>query len=330
MSAALERQIWYPTPVPVPTEDCPILGRSPAMMNAIGLALRFAVSELPILLIGPTGSGKEMFARQIHRWSRRPGALVDVNAGALPREMIESLLFGHRRGAFTGAMADTQGLLAAADGGTFFLDELGSLPSEGQAKLLRALEQGEIRPLGAARNVPVRCRFVAAVQEDIDRRVLDGRFRLDLYQRLTGVVIRLPALAERRDDIVPLARAFAASGGRTLSTAAEELIVDYGWPGNVRELRAAVIRATFLSAEGAEVTPDVVREAIALGAPVEAGRRAVKPVQMTVDALITLCEAHDWDIGRAARTSGVARATLYRRLRAAGVDPARSRETRRD
>lgn len=335
MSTAIDRQAWQRTPVPLPPEDCPIIGVSPALRRAIGLALRFAPTEVPILLVGPTGSGKEMFARHLHGWSGRRGELVDVNAGALPREMMESLLFGHQRGAFTGAHIDTPGLIAAAEEGTLFLDELGSLPMEGQAKLLRALESGEYRPLGATRNRPLRCRFVAAVQDDIDRRVREGSFRLDLYQRLTGLVIRLPALAERTEDILPLARGFAAGAGRGLSGGAEAVLAEYVWPGNVRELKAAIIRATFLATEGDEVTAAIMREAIALGAPVVSRHVAVRAPSWSVEGLTTLCAANDWDIERAARITGIGRATLYRRLRSAGIDPgqwrgSRRSETRRD
>jgi DNA-binding NtrC family response regulator len=328
MSAAIERQTWQVTPVPLPPVDCPIIAVSPEIRRAIGLALRFAPTDLPILLVGPTGSGKEMFARYIHEWSGRRGALVDVNAGALPREMVESLLFGHQRGAFTGAHADTPGLIAAADGGTLFLDELASLPLEGQAKLLRALESGEIRPLGATRNRPLCCRFVAAVQDDIDRRVRDGEFRLDLYQRLTGLVIRLPALIERTEDILPLARGFARGTGRRLSTGAEGVLLEYPWPGNVRELKAAILRAGFLAPDGDEVGAPTMRDAIALGAPVEPPKVSTRGSSWSVEALTTLCAANDWDIGRAARITGIGRATLYRRLRSAGIDPGRWRENR--
>jgi DNA-binding NtrC family response regulator len=318
---AMERQF---TPVPLPPEDCPILGVSPAIRRAIGLALRFAPTELPILLVGPTGSGKELFARCIHQWSGRRGAHVDVNAGALPREMVESLLFGHRKGAFTGAMESSDGLLVAADGGTLFLDELTSLPPEGQAKLLRVLETGEVRALGAAANRAVRCRFVAAVQEDVDGRVRRGEFRLDLYQRVAGVVIRLPALAERPEDIVPLARVFARTHARELTPEAEVVLGGYGWPGNVRELRAAVIRASFLT-QGQGVDAGAMLEAIELSAPREEVRVSGPTPGVDSEELIALCRRHRWDVGSAARAIGIGRSTLYRRLRETGIDPMRWR-----
>jgi DNA-binding NtrC family response regulator len=322
------RKVEYATPVPLLPEDCPIIGESPAIRRAVGLALRFAPTELPILLVGPTGSGKELFARQIHTWSRRGGAFVDINAGALPRDMVESLLFGHRRGAFTGAIEASRGLISAAEEGTLFLDELKSLALEGQAKLLRALETGEVRALGETVNRPVRCRFIGAVQEDVDRRIQRGEFRLDLYQRLAGVVIRLPALADRPEDIVPLARAFAAPQGRRIALTAEPLLVRYSWPGNVRELRSAVLRACFLSPD-AEISAEVLVDALDLAASVKEmeGMRRITP--MEAGPLIELCREHRWDVGSAARALGIGRSTLYRRLRESGVDPVRFRTLNR-
>jgi DNA-binding NtrC family response regulator len=315
--------VRHDTPVPLPPDDCPIVAVSAAMRRAVGLALRFAPTELPVLLVGPTGSGKELFARQIHTWSRRGGPLVDVNAGALPREMVESLLFGHRRGAFTGAVQSTEGLVTAAGQGTLFLDELGAFPAEGQAKLLRVLECGEVRPLGETQNRPVRCRFIAAVQDDLESKIASGAFRADLYQRLAGVVIRIPALAERPEDIVPLARRFAFEQGKVLSVEAEVALVAQRWTGNVRELRSAVIRATMLG-EGGSVLESELREAIALCAPVAPRLPRGLAGPPGVD-LVAHCRAHGWDIESAAEAVGVSRATLYRRLRESGIDPGRWR-----
>lgn len=314
------------TPLPLPPAGCPIVGVSPAIRRAIGLAQKFAATDFPILLVGPTGSGKELFAREIHRWSARTGPWVDVNAGALPRDMVESLLFGHRRGAFTGAVESTEGLLVAAGAGTFFLDELTSLPLEGQAKLLRVLESGEVRPLGATANRPVGCRFVAAVQEDLEARIAAREFRLDLYQRLAGVVIRLPGLADRPEDILPLARVFARERSGQLTPLAEGALGEYRWPGNVRELRAAVHRAALFS-ETADISEAAVREAIDLCAARTQRHSAPTAAVPEVNAsLIELCRRHAWDVGRAAQAIGLGRSTLYRKLRASGIDPARWRQ----
>jgi DNA-binding NtrC family response regulator len=315
------------TPVPLVPDDCPIVAVSAAMKRAVGLALKFAPTQLPILLVGPTGTGKELFARQIHRWSRRPEPFVDVNAGALPREMIESLLFGHRRGAFTGAVEAAEGLLLAAGAGTLFLDELTSLPLEGQAKLLRVLENGEVRRLGDSVNRPVHCRFVAAVQEDLDARIGRGEFRTDLYQRLAGVVIRLPPLVDRREDIVPLARAFVGEADAELLPEAEAAFAEYPWPGNARELRAAIHRAVHLG-EGRVVTRAAVREAIDLCAPPRV-RLSESDGAPVAEHLIEACRSHAWDVGKAAIALGMGRTTLYRKLREAGVDPARWRDSSR-
>lgn len=305
--------------IPWPLGDgTPIIGISPAIQRAIALARRFAPTGTPILLVGPTGCGKELFARQIHLWSGRPGAFIDVNAAALPREMIESLLFGHRRGAFTGATEAADGLMAAAGGGTLFLDELASLPPEGQAKLLRAVENGEVRRLGDVTNRAVECRFLGAVQDDLEERITRGSFRADLFHRLAGAVIRLPALAERREDIGLLARHFAAGCGAVLPAASEGELLQHDWPGNVRELRSAVIRARHLEDQEV-ISPQAIRDALALTSTL--GGRLGLGAAAIADPLIELCRRHAWDIGRAAADAGVSRATLYRRLRAQGIKP---------
>lgn len=318
MSDPASSRAEYITPLPELPEGLLIVGVSVAIRRAAALALRFAPTDLPILLVGPTGAGKELFARQIHHWSGRPGPFMDVNAGALPREMVESLLFGHRRGAFTGAVESSEGLLTAAGAGTFLLDELTSLPLEGQAKLLRVLESGEVRPLGTTATRPVRCRFIAAAQGGLNERIAAGVFRLDLYQRLAGVVITLSGLAERMEDVIPLARAIAGEHGRALTPDGEEVLLTHRWPGNVRELRAVIHRAIHLG-EQELLSPEVLREAIGLSLPL-GGTRTPAPTKATTP-LLELCKSHGWDIGRAAASLGVGRSTLYRRLRAAGIDP---------
>lgn len=184
----------------------PLIGRSPAITAVRDRISRVARSNLPVLLIGPTGAGKEVVARHLHAMSNRRGRLVDVNCGALPRDMIESLLFGHRRGAFTGALETTVGYIARADGGTLFLDELASLPHEGQAKLLRVLETREVLPLGSGMAQRVDFRVVAAVQADIYTRVDSGQFRDDLFHRVAGLTLHLPGLGARPEDIEPTTR----------------------------------------------------------------------------------------------------------------------------
>ncbi len=289
----------------------PIIAHSLSLKRAVSLAQRFARSPLPILLVGPTGSGKELFAQHIHRWSSRRGALIDVNCGALPREMIESLLFGHRRGTFTGAIDDRVGLIEAAAEGTLFLDELASLELEGQAKLLRALETGTVRRLGETGSRMVSFRLVAAVSEDLTARVEGGSFRRDLLQRVAGVVIRLPALAERPEDLWPLAYRFAAEQGKHLLPEAAPLVERYSWPGNVRELRAAIERAAVLAGTG-DLTAPLLAEAIDLGAT----DRAAPPAGFGDRArLLAALEAETWHAGRAAERLGMSRSTLFRRMK---------------
>ncbi|HET7024578.1 MAG TPA: sigma 54-interacting transcriptional regulator [Gemmatimonadales bacterium] len=295
----------------------PIIGRSPPIVRAVALAGRFARTEFPILLVGATGTGKELFAQRIHDWSGCPGPFVDVNCGALPKEMVESLLFGHRKWAFTGAGDGAEGLIAAADGGTLFLDELLSLPPEAQVKLLRVLETGEVRRLGETAKRRVRFRVVAAVQEDLDDRLASGDFRIDLYQRVAGVVLWLPALEERRDDCWLLALHFARERGLELSPEVRAVVERHGWPGNVRELKVAVERAGFLS-EGRSVGTRAMADAIALGAPRRRMPRAVTDHRRDLEALLA---RHGGDARAAAGELGVSRSALYRQLSEWGIDP---------
>jgi len=298
----------------------PIVGVSKAIQRAVALVERFAPTGLSILLVGATGTGKELLARHIHHRSRRRGELVDVNCGALPREMAESLLFGHRRGAFTGAVESTVGHVERADGGTLFLDEVLHLPPEGQVKLLRVLESGDVQPLGEGRKRNVDLRTVAAAQDDTTERLGLGVFRRDLYQRLAGVVIPLPPLAQRPEDILPLAAHFAARQGRVLEPGTVRELADYWWPGNVRELRLVMERAGCMAGNGT-LPPEAVREAIALGVPTggaltaEPSTLAEAIVRAEEDAIRTALAATGGCRERAAERLGISQATLYRRLR---------------
>jgi len=307
------------------------VGVSPAIKNATALIERFAPTALPILLIGATGTGKELFARHIHHHSRRSGQLVDVNCGALPQEIAESLLFGHRRGAFTGAVESVMGHLERADNGTLFLDEVLHLTLSAQVKLLRVLETGEVQPLGAGFKRRVDFRVVSAAQEDTSERLDRGLFRHDLFQRLAGIVIDLPLLADRPEDIVPLAEQFAAAHGQRLEDGTAAVLEGHDWPGNVRELRLAIERAGCL-VENGTLPPGAVLDAIALGTPRERNgdRRATERRRRTADrrrarsrrsfdSLLAQCEANGWDAVRLAETLGIARSTLYDRLKAAGI-----------
>jgi two-component system response regulator FlrC len=224
------------------------------MRDLLAIAARAARSRTSLLLTGPSGSGKDRLARFVHAESpRRAQPFVAVNCAALPEAMLESLLFGHVRGAFTGAADAQPGLFRAADGGTLFLDEIGDLPLALQAKLLRAVEQREVLPLGATRAVPVDVRLVAATHRDLQADVAAGRFRADLYWRLAVFTLALPPLAARPADIVPLAAAILgglAAAPPRLGEAALARLVAHGWPGNVRELGNVLERALILAGEG--------------------------------------------------------------------------------
>jgi len=310
----------------------PIIGVSPAVKRATALIQRFAPTSLPILLIGATGTGKELFARHIHYASRRRGELVDVNCGALPHDIAESLLFGHRKGAFTGAVESVTGHLERADRGTLFLDEVLHLTPASQVKLLRAIETGEVLPLGERHKRIVDFRIVAAAQDDAVQRVESGAFRHDLFQRLAGVVIDLPLLADRPEDIAPLAEHFAAGRGQRLEPGTTEVLESHAWPGNVRELQLAIERAGCL-VENGTIPPMAIRDAIALGvlrSPRSDRRRGDRRSLMAerrqdargsadAEEVLTLCDGHGWDTDRVATILGISRSTVYSRLRRAGI-----------
>ncbi len=285
-----------------------------AIRRARELIERYAPTNLSILLVGATGTGKELLARHIHVRSGRRGRFVPVNCGAMPRDMAEGLLFGFERGAFSGAVKRHRGHVECADGGTLFLDELLSLSVEGQAKLLRALDTGEVQRLGeeSARYFDVR--VVGAVQGDVEERITGGALRRDLYERVAGVVIELPPLVDRPEDVLPLARHFAAARGQTLEPGAAEALVRHSWLGNVRELRHVIDRAGCL-VENGTLPPAAVREAIALGAP--ASRHSGGTI--TREGLVLLAETCGWNAEGLARALGMSRTTFFRELRCAGL-----------
>ncbi len=228
----------------------------------LNLAARVAAAQIPVLIEGPTGTGKEVLARFIHKASPRQDApFVAVNCAAMPETMLEALLFGHKKGAFTGASEASEGLFRAADGGTLLLDELGEMPLPLQAKLLRALQEGEILPLGATQPVKVDVRIVACTNRDLPTEIAEGRFREDLYYRLNVFPLRIAALRERPDDIGPLACAMLlrhATGEQVPCLAADALekLAGHAWPGNVRELENVVRRALLLAGDEPAIAAD--------------------------------------------------------------------------
>jgi two-component system, NtrC family, response regulator AtoC len=327
------------------TSDIDLVGVSAAFVEIMKLVGRVAKTNLPVLITGESGTGKEVVARAIHRRSpRASGPFVAVNCGAIPSELIESELFGHVRGSFTGASSDRRGLWQEADTGTAFLDEITETTHAFQVKLLRALQEGEIRRVGSNHTQRVDVRVIAASNRDIEEECRAGRFRQDLFYRLNAVTIHLPPLRERREDILPLARHFAerscAPGQRAagISREAAHLLESYDWPGNVRELENAVVRAAALCDQSirAEDLPDRVRLGALRGAvELEGAAAAAEP--RADDELISLAEVESRHIARvlsrmggnkqaAARVLGINRTTLQRILKRYDLEPARDAE----
>jgi DNA-binding NtrC family response regulator len=238
---------------------------SPAMRHVVETAAVIAPSDAPILVTGESGAGKEVVVQLIHQWGLHPdGPLVAANCAGLPDSLIESELFGHTKGAFTGAADAREGFFRAADGGTLFLDEIGELPMHLQPKLLRALESGQIMPVGGDAPVAVKTRLVAATNRNLEEAVHQGLFRDDLYYRINVVELTVSPLRERHEDILPLARRFGAEfvgGPVRLSPQAVQSLLAYSWPGNVRELRNAIQRACLLC-RGDVVMPEHLPPAI--------------------------------------------------------------------
>jgi DNA-binding NtrC family response regulator len=239
-----------------------LLGASDAFVAARRLAERAAPTGVPILLTGPTGTGKEVFASFLHAQSRRSDRnFVTVNCGALPASLLESTLFGHKKGAFTGAIRDEPGLFAAADGGTLFLDEIGDMEPSLQVALLRALESGEVRPVGASQTVKVDVRIISATHQPLERKTQEGTFRQDLYWRIRGIEIALPPLIDRAGDLPLLAQHFLnqaralvpGAGPTTVSSSVLRRLESYEWPGNLRELRHEMQRALVMAAGRAQI-----------------------------------------------------------------------------
>ncbi len=298
---------------------------SPAMRRLVETVAVVAPSDAPVLITGESGSGKEVVAQLIHQWSpRNQGPLVAANCAGLPESLIESELFGHTKGAFTGATQSRQGFFRAAHGGTLFLDEIGELPMHMQPKLLRALESGQIMPVGSDEAIEVDTRLVAATNRDLEKAVAEGRFRDDFYYRINVVELRVPPLRERREGVLPLARRFAAefAGGPVrLSPQAMQCLLAYTFSGNVRELRNAIQRACLLC-RGDVILPEHLPPKIAaLGAgsaaPPGDDDRLSQVERATIQA--TLNETGG-NRTQAARKLGISRRALIYKLRAMELD----------
>lgn len=239
-----------------PAQELPLIGRSAAMQDVYRLITRLLDNDLTVLVTGESGTGKELVAEAIHELGhRRAGPFVALNTAAIPAELIESELFGHEKGAFTGAVSRQLGKFEQASGGTLFLDEIGDMPMAAQTRLLRALQSGRIRRVGGAEEIPVDVRIIAATNRDLVPMIGGGTFREDLFYRINVLPIHLPPLRNRREDVPELARHFLAQAPdeglplRTLSKEAAELLSRHEWPGNVRELRNTMLRAALLARE---------------------------------------------------------------------------------
>jgi DNA-binding NtrC family response regulator len=296
---------------------------SPAMEPILERARLAAGSEAPVLLLGETGTGKELLARAIHGASSRARKpFVAVNCGALPRELAESELFGFRKGAFTGAYADAPGLFSAASGGTIFLDEIGEMPKDIQVKMLRVLQEGELRPVGSTRPVQVDFRVIAATNRGLTE-LRAGLMREDLYFRIATVVLEVPALRVRPEDILILAQHFAGRVSRrcdreiSLSRSALELLLAYSFPGNVRELENLVESASAVSADNPQIITDKDLRPL-LGASAPATLNLTESLSMEKMERLTIQRALRVSAGnrtKAASLLGISRDTLYRKLR---------------
>ncbi|MGA0610340.1 sigma-54-dependent transcriptional regulator [Caldimonas sp. KR1-144] len=285
---------------------------SEAMTQALELACQVARAEVPVLITGPNGAGKERIAQLVHRNSDvRRGPFVAVNCGALPAELIEAELFGADSGAYTGAQRAREGRFEAADGGTLFLDEIGNLPLAGQVKLLRVLETGRFERLGSSRTQQVKVRVVSATNADLKAMVERGTFREDLYYRLNVIEVRLPPLAERRDDVLPLAEHFLA-GRATLDEPARAALVDCAWPGNVRQLKNAIERAVLLAVNGRIGVEQ-------LGLPPSPPALARNLDEPSREAVVAALARADGVVARAAQSLGLSRQALYRRMERYGL-----------
>lgn len=318
------------------------IAADPESLSVLALAERLAASDIPVLINGPTGTGKEVLSRFIHAASpRKDGPFIAINCAAMPETMLEALLFGHQKGAFTGASAAGEGFFRAADGGTLLLDEIAEMPLPLQAKLLRALQEGEVVPLGATQPVKVDVRVIACANRDLPAEVEEGRFRADLYYRLNVFPLTLHALADRPDDIGPLA--FALMLRHTAPDRPTPWICDealamlsrHTWPGNVRELENVVRRALLLAGNAAEVGPEhIVFDRPARSAATEAAladanqTRAANGklsniVQLSeARAILATLEACGGSRVAAARELGISERTLRYRLasfREAGI-----------
>jgi len=304
-----------------------LVGVSEKMKKIYRLISKVALQRHPVLIMGESGTGKELVARAIHThgpWRVEP--FVPVDCGALPPTLIESELFGHVKGAFTGAAQSRQGLLAAAGSGTVFLDEIGELPIELQSRLLRTLQEHEIRPLGSNERIRFEARIIAATNQDLEAAIKRGAFRKDLFFRLNVVAIKMPSLRDRKEDIPPLVRHFLArfgdeKSGRQISDEALGRLMSYDWPGNVRELENCIQRAVSLGSGNFVQMQDLPSAMLYHLARKSSSRQDLGTLQaLEQQAIRQALQATGGDRVRAAKLLGIGKTTIYRKLKEYGID----------
>ncbi len=307
----------------------------PAHASDLAALASVASSALPVVLLGETGTGKEVLSQTIHRMSGRAGPLVPVNCGAIPESLLESQLFGHVRGAFSGAVRDELGVVRAADRGTLFLDEIGDLPPTSQAALLRVLQEGEVQPVGSTRRIPVQVRVLAATHRPLARLAEEGEFRRDLYARLNGYSHYLAPLRERVEDLSLLCASLLprvapdGAAGVTFAPSAARAILRYPWPLNVRELQQVLARAAILSKgeriQTSHLPPDVARAQDARGCAQPLSDEERKEDELRRKLLSQLAQ-HEGNVSEVARAMGKARMQIHRWCKRFGIDPTMHRK----
>ncbi len=300
-----------------------MIGKSPATLRVFELAKRLAGSREPVLVLGDSGCGKELVARALHEESARSaGPFLALNCGALTSALIEGELFGHVKGAFTGALADKPGAFEATDGGTLFLDEIGEFPLELQPKLLRVLESGSVRRVGGTKEKPVSTRIVAATHRNLEDLVQSGHFREDLFHRLFVLSISIPPLKDRSEDILPLAEHFLESQSDRalrLTPDAEQALNQYSWPGNVRELRNVIVRAILMT-DGDEIgESDLQFSRAAFTAAKDARRSVRRHDEAEREEILETLERTNGNRAEAARSLGLSKSTFHDRLKRHGI-----------
>jgi len=314
-------------PQPARDEPFQILAESQPMRNVMGLVDRAAQRDTPVLLVGESGTGKELLARALHRRSLRSGGpFVAVNCSAIPETLLESELFGHRKGAFTDARDDQRGLFQTAHRGTIFLDEIGDMALVLQGKLLRVLQEKEVHPLGASAPVPTDVRIVTATHRDLMALVEEGRFREDLMYRINVIEVRVPPLRERPDDLVPLVRHFldkhGALLGRSGNSVAEDamsVLCRHCWPGNVRELENVIERALVLGDDDVITVDDLPERLRRDSSPEARSAKSLRLADVERDHIARTLHAVSGNKAAAARVLGLDRKTLYRKLTHHGI-----------